>query len=115
MNPVICQAIRNRRLLIFGYGNTVRVVEPHLYGVNTAGHEALSAWLRPGLSRADPDGGWRMYLADEVRAMQALPEIFGAPRQGYNPDDPHFTQVYCRIEGPSARTASGNPTESGEF
>lgn len=108
MNPVICQAIRTRRLLMFGYGNTVRVVEPHLYGVNTAGHEALSAWLRPGLSRADPDGGWRMYLADEVRGVQALPEIFGSAREGYNPDDPHFTRVYCRIEG-----SPGEPDATG--
>lgn len=113
MNPVICEAIRARRLLIFGYGNAVRVVEPHLYGVNTAGHEALSAWLRAGLSRADPDGGWRMYLTDEVRGVQALPEIFGAPREGYNPDDPHFTRVYCRIEGAGDGATPLHPAESG--
>ena len=99
MNSLICQAIRSRRLLMFGYGNAVRVVEPHLYGVNSAGHEALSAWLRPGLSRADPDGGWRMYLADDLRSMQALPEIFIGPREGYNPNDPHFTEVYCQLAG----------------
>jgi hypothetical protein len=39
-----------------------------------------------------------MYLADDLRSMQSLPEIFMAPREGYNPDDPHFTEVYCRIE-----------------
>lgn len=98
MNPLICEAVRARRLLIFGYGNTVRVVEPHLYGVNTAGHEALSAWLRPGHSRVDPAGGWRMYLAGELRNVQALPEVFEGPREGYNPDDPHFVEVYCRVE-----------------
>jgi hypothetical protein len=82
---------------MFGYGEAVRVVEPHLYGVNMAGNEALSAWLRPGLSRADPEGGWRMYLAEDLRRMQALPEIFRGARQGYNPNDPHFTEVYCRL------------------
>jgi hypothetical protein len=98
MNTLICQAIRSRRLLMFGYGDAVRVVEPHLYGMNTAGNEALSAWLRPGLSRADPEGGWRMYLAEDLRRMQALPEIFRGPREGYNPNDPHFTEVFCRLE-----------------
>jgi hypothetical protein len=96
--PEICRAIRGRRLLMFGYGDWVGVAEPYIYGVNTAGHEALSAWLRPGFSRADPEGGWRMYLVSEMRALQVLDERFGAPRAGYNPDDRHFVQVYCRAE-----------------
>ena len=111
MNALICQAIQSRRLLIFGYGNAVRVVEPHLYGVNTAGHEALSAWLRPGLSRADPEGGWRMYLADDLRRMQALPEIFAGPREGYNPNDPHFTEVYCRLEKTDGASETGGASD----
>ncbi|HEU4586341.1 MAG TPA: hypothetical protein VFR95_11355 [Gemmatimonadaceae bacterium] len=112
MNALICQAIRSRRLLIFGYGNAVRVVEPHLYGVNTAGHEALSAWLRPGLSRADPEGGWRMYLAEDLRRMQALPEIFRGPREGYNPNDPHFTEVFCRLEKTDESPDAGSVSDS---
>lgn len=98
MNQLICEAIAERRLLMFGYGDAVRVVEPHLYGVNTAGHEALSAWVRAGYSRTDPGGGWRMYLTDELRNLQALPEIFTGSRPGYNPDDSHFLEVFCRLE-----------------
>ena len=45
MNVVVCDAIRARRLLRFVYDGYERVVEPHLYGVNTAGHETLSGWL----------------------------------------------------------------------
>lgn len=98
MHPVICTAIARRQLLMFGYADAVRVVEPHLYGRNTAGHDALSAWLRPGQSRADPEGGWRMYLVEGLQAVQALPELFDGPREGFNPDDPHFEAVYCRLE-----------------
>lgn len=98
MNEIICAAIRARRLLMFGYRDAVRVVEPHLYGVNTAGHEALSAWLRPGMSRADPGGGWRMFLVGELRDVQMLDERFDGPRAGYNPDDPHLPTVYCRVD-----------------
>jgi hypothetical protein len=57
---LICQAIGKKRLLMFGYGDFVRVVEPRLFGINSAGHEMmLSAWLRPDQSRSDPEGGWR--------------------------------------------------------
>jgi hypothetical protein len=93
----ICDAIRTRRLLMFAYGGLVRVVEPHIFGVNTAGHEALSAWLRPGYSRTDPAGGWRMYRADGISALQRLDEPFAGPRPGYNPGDPHLETVYCSL------------------
>ena len=96
--PEICRAIAGRRLLMFGYGEWVGVVEPHVYGVSTAGHEAVSAWLRPGLSRVDPEGGWRMYLVSRMRELQVLDERFAAPRAGYNPEDSHFVHVYCRVE-----------------
>jgi hypothetical protein len=94
---VVCDAIRSRRLLMFVYGGLVRVVEPHAFGVNTAGHEALSAWLRPGYSRATPGGGWRMYLTDGISALQRLDDTFAAPRPGYNPADPHFDTVFCSL------------------
>ena len=98
MKHEICAAVSGRRLLMFGYGDAIRVVEPHIFGRNTAGHDALSAWLRAGQSRTDPEGGWRMYLADALQGVQALPESFPSPREGYNPDDSHFTEIYCRLE-----------------
>jgi hypothetical protein len=102
MDLRLCRAIARRALLMFDYKGTTRVVEPHLYGVTTAGHEALSAWMRPGWSRADPDGGWRMFLADELARLDELPEHFDAPRADFNPRDPHFAEVYCRVEpGPA--------------
>ena len=101
MKSVICGAVARRRLLMFGYGDAIRVVEPHIFGRNTAGHDALSAWLRAGQSRSDPEGGWRMYLVDALQGLQALPEMFPGAREGYNPDDPHFDEIYCRL-GPPA-------------
>jgi hypothetical protein len=98
MNPVICHAIRAKRLLMFGYADTVRVVEPHLHGVNSAGHEVLSAWLRPGYSRTDPQGGWRTYLTEEMYRLQVLDETFERPRAGYNPDDERMVSIFCRLE-----------------
>lgn len=97
MNPTVCDAIRTRRLLMFAYADLIRVVEPHLYGVNSAGHEMLTAWLRPGHSRTDPQGGWRNYRLDDLTRLQALPETFDAPRPGFNPNDARMREVYCRL------------------
>jgi hypothetical protein len=105
MDLRICQAIADRRLLMFGYQGTVRVVEPHLHGLTTAHHEALSAWMRPGWSRVDPDGGWRMFRLDAVDDLQALPERFDGPRPDFNPEDPHFVETFCRI-APGATPAA---------
>ena len=96
--PLLCDAIRGRRLLIFGYGNRVPIVEPHLYGVNTLEHEVLSAWLLPGHSRTDPEGGWRTYLVREMRDVQLLDETFSAARPDYNPRDTRMTRVFCQLE-----------------
>ena len=97
LRATICDAVRARRLLMFAYGGVVRVVEPHALGVNTAGHEALSAWLRAGYSRTSPSGGWRMYLLDGISALQMLDDGFDGPRPGYNPGDPHLVTVHCSL------------------
>ena len=97
MDGPICDAIARRRLLMFGYAGVVRTVEPHLHGLTTAGHEALSAWMRPGWSRVDPEGGWRMYRLDAMTNVQVLPDSFDGPRPDFNPDDPHFAEIHCRV------------------
>lgn len=105
MLTAICDAIHTRRLLMFAYGDSVRVVEPHLYGVNSAGHEALRAWLRPGLSRSDPRGGWRMHLAAEMRELQVLDERFAGRRAGSVPDDGQMRYVHCQLVADAADVA----------
>ena len=102
MNVAICDAIRARRLLGLVYDGFERVVEPHGYGVNSAGREALSAWLVSGWSTSDPDPGWRMYLVPEMRDVAATAEPFDGARPGYNPEDSRMAQVYCRLEAATA-------------
>ncbi|HEU4565481.1 MAG TPA: hypothetical protein VFS05_12550 [Gemmatimonadaceae bacterium] len=110
-NRLICDAIRTRRLLMFGYGDAVRIVEPHLYGASAAGHELLSAWMRPGQSRVDPHGGWRSFRVDAMRELQMLPEHFAGARPGYNPHDEHVPTLFCRIEPEPAAPAGSPPDE----
>jgi hypothetical protein len=96
----LCGAIRRRSLVMFEYGDLIRVVEPHRFGVNSAGHEMLSGWLRAGYSRSDPAGGWRNYLLHEVCALQVLDAPFAGARPGYAAQDPRMPQVFCEL-GPA--------------
>ena len=98
MNIVICDAIRAHRLLRFVYDGYERIVEPHAYGVNTAGHEAVSGWLAGGWSASHPEPGWRMFLVSDMAQVAALAEGFAAPREGYNADSPAFRELYCHLE-----------------
>lgn len=97
LEPMVCEGISDRLLMMFAYADTVRVVEPHLCGVNSAGHVVMSAWLLPGYSRSDPDGGWRSFLLERMWAAQLLPQHFEGARPGYNPADPRMQRVICAL------------------
>lgn len=43
MNNQIIEAIENRNVIQFYYENELRVVEPHCYGMTTAGNEGLKS------------------------------------------------------------------------
>jgi hypothetical protein len=100
----LSRAIARRSLVMFEYGDLIRVVEPHRYGINSAGHEMMSGWLRAGYSRSDPAGGWRNYLLTEVSALQVLDAPFAGTRPGYTARDPRMREVFCELT-PSATEA----------
>jgi hypothetical protein len=93
----ICSAIRQRRVVLFEYGDLIRVVEPHRLGVNSAGYAVLSGWLRAGYSRSDIAGGWRTYLLCEMCAVQVLDAPFAGPRPGFSQLDPRMRKIYCEL------------------
>ena len=105
----LCAAIRRRSLVMFEYGDLIRVVEPHRFGVNSAGHEMLSGWLRAGYSRSDPAGGWRNYLSSDVRALQVLDAPFAGTRPGYAAHDPRMRDVYCELGADDEHPATEEP------
>jgi hypothetical protein len=120
----LCAAITRRSLVMFEYGDLIRVVEPHRFGVNSAGHPMLSGWLRAGYSRSDPAGGWRNYLLGDIRALQILDAPFAGTRPGYAAHDARMREVFCELtpsavdvpaEGPyvvrePATTSTSRPT-----
>lgn len=105
----LCAAIRRRSLVMFEYGDLIRVVEPHRHGVNSAGHEMLSGWLRAGYSRSDPAGGWRNYLLSDLHALQVLDAPFAGTRPGYVAHDPRMREVYCELTATASETPMEGP------
>ena len=105
----LCAAITRRSLVMFEYGDLIRVVEPHRFGVNSAGHEMLSGWLRAGYSRSDPAGGWRNYLLSDVSALQVLDAPFAGTRPGYVAHDPRMREVYCELTLTEDHAATEGP------
>jgi hypothetical protein len=105
----LCAAIRRRSLVMFEYGDLIRVVEPHRFGINSAGHEMLSGWLRAGYSRSDPAGGWRNYLVHDVAALQVLDAPFAGTRPGYAAHDPRMREVYCELDPADAALKAEGP------
>ena len=106
---LICEAIRGRRLMMYAYGGLMRVVEPHLLGTTAAGDEILSGWLRPGLSRSDPDGGWRSWRVDRISSAQLLDAHFAGARPGYNPADPRMARVACALSAAALVASADAP------
>ena len=112
MHELLIRAIRERRLLMFAYRDTVRVVEPHRFGEAANGSRLLNAWLRPGHSRTTPDGGWRNFALADIDNPLLLDETFAGPREGYAARDPRFTSVFAELSStaadapPTADTAS---------
>lgn len=97
MNQQLCTAITRRSLIMFEYGDLIRVVEPHRVGINSAGHPMLSGWLRAGYSRSDPAGGWRNYLLSDIHGLQLLDAPFAGTRPGYSTQDARMREVYCQL------------------
>jgi hypothetical protein len=105
----ICAAITRRSLVMFEYGDLIRVVEPHRFGVNSAGHPMLSGWLRAGYSRSDPAGGWRNYLLNEISAFQLLDAPFAGTRPGYAAHDQRMREVFCELTPTAVDVAAEGP------
>lgn len=114
LHDQLCAAITGRSLVVFEYGDLIRVVEPHRYGVNSAGHRMLSGWLRAGYSRSDPAGGWRSYLVRDISSLQVLDAPFAGARPGYTAHDHRIPEVYAEL-APATTGAAAESSVDGPF
>lgn len=93
MNMLIRKAIEELRPIRFSYKGAVRTVEPHAYGRQSSGAEALCAWQLSGGSGQE----FRLFKTDEMGIVQLLDENFDGPRPGYRRGDSRFVLMHAEL------------------
>jgi hypothetical protein len=96
MKSQICNAIRGKNLIQFHYNGFDRLVEPHCYGVTTAGNEGLRAFQVGGYSNSG-EMGWKMFDLGLAFDIVMLDQTFLAPRPGYKKGDKGMSTIYCEL------------------
>ncbi|MCT8338573.1 WYL domain-containing protein [Flavobacteriaceae bacterium TK19130] len=96
MNTEIKDAIRNQNLIEFNYDGGSRTVEPHCYGITTAGNEGLRAYQVDGYSSSGRMG-WKMFDLGKASSINVLAETFESPRPGYKKGDRGMDHIYQEV------------------
>ena len=95
MNTEIIKAIKNKSLVEFDYEGESRTVEPHCYGLTTAGNEAIRAYQVDGYSSSGKMG-WKLYDLSKAEDIKVLDEIFEV-RYDYKKGDKGMSRIYHEI------------------
>jgi hypothetical protein len=95
MHDMICQAIREKRLLELLYEGLTRRVAPHIYGIDAAGEEMLSCYEVWG---GDDGGaaGWRSLPMAEVSQLRLTSKRF-APLPEHQRVSGVIARVFCQV------------------
>ncbi|MCX6155254.1 MAG: hypothetical protein NT007_13955 [Candidatus Kapabacteria bacterium] len=96
MNSIIVEAINNYQLLSFYYNSGSRIVEPHCYGITTAGNPGLRAFQVSGFSESG-SLGWKMFDVSKASSIIALDKTFSVPRAGYKRNDKGMKSIYKQL------------------
>lgn len=97
MNDLIFQAIKERRLLEFIYDGGRRVVEPHCYGVSTAGNPSLRAFQVVGQSLSGNPIAMKMFNLSKASNFKILPEVFQNERDVYRKGDKGMSVIHIEL------------------
>jgi len=92
---MICQAIREKRLLELQHDGQALRVAPHVYGIDAAGEELLSCYLVWGSSDGEP-AGWKSLHLNDISQLKLTSKRF-APRPEHQRVDGAIARIYCQI------------------
>ena len=97
-SSIICQAIQQRRKLVFDYGGLKRVVEPYCYGISTRDAEVLRALQVGGQSNSGKFRIGKLWTVSQMSQVTLSEESFEPNDPNYNPDDSAMKRIICRID-----------------
>ena len=92
----LIDAIKNLNLLQIDYNGGTRIVEPHCYGVTTAGNEGLRVYQVDGYSSTS-QMGWKMFDMSNASNVILLDRKFSGPRLGYKRNDKGMSKIFAQL------------------
>src|SRR5262245_18358993 len=108
MQETICQAIREKRLLMVHHnkvGSTfLSVVEPYLLFATKADKLVLHSWQVEGQSDETAPPDWCNLSLSDLSKVTPLERFYDPPQPGYTPQSPQFHQVLCDVPLKMVRT-----------
>jgi hypothetical protein len=91
-------AIADRRLVEVRYQGTMRIAEPHDYGIQN-GRERLLVFQRLGPARpGHASTGWRLLERSKIEALTVLEESFEGSRGQAHSAHHQWETVYQRVK-----------------
>jgi hypothetical protein len=94
--PLLCEAMRDRRVLAFDYHGHERRVAPYCHGFNARG-EVLRAVQIGGTSASGGFGFGKLWIVAEMQRVRVSEESFVPDDPDYHPDDSAMMRIHCRI------------------
>jgi hypothetical protein len=90
-------AIANRRLVEVRYGGTVRIAEPHDYGIQNGRDRLLVFQLRGPARLGHRPIGWRLLELSKIQGLTVLEDSFRGSRGQSHSDHQEWEVVYARV------------------
>ena len=97
MNIVICNAIRDRKILEFYYHGYHRVVEPYAYGLNKKLEEVLRCYQIGGISGSRIIPCWQFLKVDEIEFLTVTEKSFLGNIPEYKRGDKYMSTIFCEL------------------
>jgi hypothetical protein len=96
MNQMICQAIREKRIVELRYHGYSRIVEPYAHGRGRDGEGLLRCYQLRGGSESGERSGWKLLKTAEIFMLDLTDSIF-SPRPEYRRGDNAMEYIHCQI------------------
>ena len=96
MNAMLCEAIKNKRIIMFTYKGKERIVEPYAYGIGHNHQDILKGFQTAGKSDEEVPG-WAIFPVSEIKELKITKTNFSEIRPDYTKEDKSLHTIYCAL------------------
>jgi hypothetical protein len=98
MDRLICEAIKNKQIIIFEYDMGVKTVEPFRLGISTQQNKLLRAFQLKNSSKINEKQGWKLFDLSKIKRVQITSDHFTGLRNDNGFEDRAMTRPYiCEV------------------